>query len=143
MKLSEAFGNRIRITDSATDWKEAVRMAVEPLVKEGYAQESYITAIYENVMRNGDYFILAPGFAMPHARPEEGGLKTGLSLLKLKRPVKFSSGEEVQILVGLTAADSDEHLDMIGELADILMEDDSMEKLFKAENVEEFKEIFL
>lgn len=142
MKLSEAFGSRIRIADGAADWKEAVRMAVEPLIQEGYAQERYVTAIYENVKRNGNYFILAPGFALPHARPEEGGLKTGLSFLKLKHPVKFPGDEDIWIFVGFASSGSSEHMDMLGELADILTEEDRLEKLFQAESAEAVKEIF-
>lgn len=140
--LAQAFGQRIQVIDKAADWKEAIKMAVWPLIEEGLAESRYVKAIYESVEKNGDYFILAPGFALPHARPECGCLKTGLSLLKLREPVTFSSGEKVQLLIGLSAVDASEHMDMLSELADILMEEESLTKLFEAETSEEFMEIF-
>ena len=142
MSLVEAFGERIQIQNKAEDWKQAIKMVIQPLVDDGYAKPCYIPAIYNSVEKNGDYFLLIPGFALPHTTPENGCLKTGLSLLRLIEPVKFSSGAEVSLLVGLTAADANEHLDMLGELANILMEDDLVEKLFNAKTVNEFKEIF-
>lgn len=140
--LAEAFGQRIQIADEAADWKKAVEMVIEPMVEDGLAERRYIPAIYDSVEKNGDYFILAPGFALPHTRPEHGCLKTGLSLLKLRKPVTFSSGEQVRILVGLTAFDASEHIDMLSELADILMDEEKLEKLFEAESRDEFMEIF-
>lgn len=142
MMLEQAFGQRIQVVDEAADWKQAIRMAIQPLVEDGYAESRYISAIYDSVKKNGDYFILAPGFALPHTRPEEGCLKTGLSLVKLKKPVTFSGGEEVRVLVGLCAADASEHIDMLEELADILMDEEKLAQLFQAERPEEFMEIF-
>lgn len=142
MRLADAFGERIQIADKADDWKEAIEMVIQPLVKDGYAESRYIPAIYRSVEKNGDYFLLAPEFALPHTRPEEGCLKTGLSLLKLRTPVKFSGGDPVRLLIGLTAADASEHIDMLGELADILMDEEKMEKLFEADTAGEFMEIF-
>lgn len=142
MNLKVSFGNRIQIQDQVSDWKEAIRMVMEPLVNEGYCQERYISAIYESVKKNGDYFLLLPGFALPHTTPENGCIKTGLSLLKLKKPVLFSGGEPVTLLIGLSASGADEHLDMLGELANILMEEENVERLFHAQTKEEFLKIF-
>lgn len=139
--LTEVFGNRIQCGKKASDWKEAVAMAIRPLIDQGYAEERYLEAIYENVNKYGDYFVLMPGFALPHARPEEGSLKTGMSLLKLNEPVVFSEGEKAQLLVGLAAADASSHLDTLAELTDFLMDDDKMEQLYAAETENEIREI--
>ncbi len=139
--LSEVFGDRIQCIEKADDWKEAVAIVIRPLIDQGYAEERYLKAIYENVNKYGDYFVLMPGFALPHARPEEGSLKTGMSLLKLNESVRFSNGEKAKLLVGLAAADASSHLDTLAELTEFLMDDNKMTLLYDAKNPKEIKEI--
>ena len=139
--LKGAFGNRIQVKDGAKDWKEAIRMVMKPLEEEGYIEGRYTESIFENVEKNGDYFIIMPGFALPHSRSEEGAIHTGLSFLKLQETVTFSSGQEVGLLIGLAAKDSSSHLDLLGELTDILIDEDKMEQIARAQNAEQIQEI--
>jgi len=73
----------IRLKARAVDWQEAVRMGGELLVNAGFAKPSYIEAMVETVKQLGPYSVIAPGIAMPHARPEAGVIKPGLSLVTL------------------------------------------------------------
>ncbi|WP_455194133.1 PTS sugar transporter subunit IIA [Eubacterium ramulus] len=140
--LKKNFADRIQIAEKAADWKDAIEMVVDPLEKEGIVEKRYLQAIYENVAENGDYFIIMPGFAIPHTRPENGALKNGLSFLKLRKPVTFSSGQEVSYLIALAATDADEHMDTMSELAELLMDDRVMQKLEDADSLEKLQEIF-
>ena len=139
--LQQAFGSRVAMVDHVQDWKDAIRLAVEPLIADGLAEHRYLEGIYNNVAQNGDYFIVAPGFAIPHTRPENGASGTGFSLVKLNQPVIFSSGEPVVLLIALVATVANQHLDMMAELTNLLMEDEIMERLQTAQSVEELKEI--
>ncbi|MDD7390501.1 MAG: PTS sugar transporter subunit IIA [Lachnospiraceae bacterium] len=140
--LAEALKNRIQIADLAQDWKKAIEIVIRPLQEDGCVEARYLDAIYDNVSVNGDYFIIMPGFAMPHTRSENGVLKNGLSFLKLRTPVVFSSGQEVSYLMGVAAANADDHIDLLAELADILMDDKAMEQLEQADSAEQILEIF-
>ncbi len=139
--LQKAFANRIAIIDHAQDWKHAIRLSVEPLIVDGLAEPRYLDGIYNNIAQNGDYIIVAPGFAIPHTRPENGAIGTGFSLIKLNKPVVFSSGEEVSLLIALVASDSEAHLDMLSELTDLLADDEIMERMQHAISVDVLKEI--
>ena len=139
--LKEAFEGRIAVADAAKEWKEAIAMVIRPLEETGCAEPRYLEAIYQNVAENGDYFILMPQFAMPHTRPENGALKNGLSFLKLRKPVVFSGGQEVTYLIGITATDAEAHLDILSELAELLMETGVVEALSKADTAEDIQEI--
>lgn len=139
--LKDILADRIQIADTAKDWKKAIEMVIEPLRQEGIVEERYIQAIYDNVKMNGDYFIIMPGFAMPHTRPENGALKNGLSFLKLRKPVVFSSGQEVSYLMGIAAKDADAHVDTLAELAEMLMDEETMKKIENADTVNELMEI--
>ena len=67
----------ISVIHSAKDWQEAIDFSMASLLDKNYISENYIQAIKDSTMSNGPYYILAPGVAMPHARPECGALKEG------------------------------------------------------------------
>ncbi|EKQ2060098.1 PTS sugar transporter subunit IIA, partial [Escherichia coli] len=86
MRLSDYFPeSSISVIHSAKDWQEAIDFSMTSLLAINYVNESYIQAIKNSTINNGSYYILAPGIAMPHARPECGALKTGMSLTLLKQ----------------------------------------------------------
>ena len=81
----------ISVIHSAKDWQEAIDFSMASLLDKNYISENYIQAIKDSTMSNGPYYILAPGVAMPHARPECGALKTGMSLTLLKHCLLYTS----------------------------------------------------
>lgn len=113
MKLRDSLAqNRsIRLQADAETWQEAVKIGVDLLVTAGVAEPRYYQAILDGVARFGPYFVIAPGLAMPHGRPEEGVLKTGFALVTLKTPLVFNHEENdpVDILITLAATDANTH----------------------------------
>ena len=45
----------VQIIDSVADWKEAIHVAVQPLVDGGYVEARYIDGIIENTYAMGPY----------------------------------------------------------------------------------------
>ena len=127
---------------SAGDWEEAVRKAAEPLRAAGAVEQSYIEGIVQSVHDNGPYFVLTKGFALAHARPECGANRLALNFSTFDPPVTFGAGanDPVRLIITLAATDPDSHIDLLGELADVLMDESRMEKMFRAETPEEFLE---
>ena len=105
MNLKQALTDNksIRLGLSAETWQEAVKLSVEPLIESGAVQPQYYDAIVESTEEYGPYYILMPGMAMPHARPEAGVNRDAFSLITLTEPVTFSDGKEVSILLSLAA----------------------------------------
>jgi len=68
---------------------------------------------------------------MPHARPEEGVIKTALSLVIVKEGVNFGSedNDPVFIIFGLSAVDSNSHIEMIASLSQFFCDDDAVKNL--------------
>lgn len=112
----------IKIVENVKDWKEAIEIASKPLIENGAIEEKYIDAIFKSHQELGPYYVLAPGIAMPHARPEEGANEIGLSLLVVKNGVVFNSIENdpVYVIFMLSAKDSNSHIELISSLADLL-----------------------
>lgn len=122
----------ITVKKSARDWQDAIDLSMAPLLKQNYVNLQYIDAIKKSTLSNGPYYILAPGVAMPHARPEYGALKTGMSLTLLQEGVFFSeTNEPVKLLIGLSAADADSHISAIQALSELLSEDDQLSALLE------------
>ena len=111
MNLKQALTDNksIRLGLSADTWQEAVKLSVEPLIESGAVQPQYYDAIVESTEEYGPYYILMPGMAMPHARPEAGVNRDAFSLITLTEPVTFSDGKEVSILLSLAATSSKIH----------------------------------
>lgn len=63
------------INDNTYQWQDAVRKTTAYLEERGYVSADYADAIIQSTHDNGPYYVLCPGLAMPHARPEAGVLK--------------------------------------------------------------------
>lgn len=113
MKLSDSLARNhsIVLQAEAQDWQQAVKIGVDLLVNAGVVEPRYFNAILAGVEQFGPYFILAPGLAMPHGRPEEGVLKTGFALVILKTPVCFGDedNDPIDILITMAAVDAKTH----------------------------------
>ena len=129
--------DKINVITSIDNWKNAVRLSAEPLLEQGYMAEHYIEAILKSHEELGPYYLLAPGLAMPHARPEQGALRNGLSLLHIKEGISFGSTENdpVYVIIMLCARSGNEHITMIGELAELFSDQQKLERLLKADDI--------
>ena len=133
----------IQIVDSVSDWKQAIRLSAQPLQAKETMTEAYIDAIFNSHQELGPYYVLAPGLAMPHARPEQGAIKNGLSLLHIKQGVSFDAEENdpIYVVIMLCALSGDEHINMITALADIFSDDERLSALLKASSIEEIQRV--
>ncbi|MCD1127550.1 PTS ascorbate transporter subunit IIA [Jinshanibacter sp. LJY008] len=113
MKLRDSLAenNSICLQADADNWQEAVKIGVDLLVKADVVEPRYYQAILDGVARFGPYFVIAPGLAMPHGRPEEGVKKTGFALVTLRKPLVFhhEDNDPVDILITLAAVDAHTH----------------------------------
>lgn len=112
----------IQITEEQLEWEEAIRKASIPLLDQNNIQESYVEAMINNVKELGTYIHVGKGVGIPHARPENGVNKLGMSMLKLKRPTALLGKEEHQIdlIICLAAVDNEAHLKALAQLTKIL-----------------------
>ncbi|QZN95745.1 PTS ascorbate transporter subunit IIA [Symbiopectobacterium purcellii] len=113
MKLRDSLleNRSIRLQAEAATWQEAVKIGVDLLVAADVVEPRYYQAILDGVERFGTYFVIAPGLAMPHGRPEEGVKKTGFALVTLKTPLPFNheDNDPVDLLITLAAEDATAH----------------------------------
>lgn len=137
MSLADDLPEKAIVTRaSAADWRDAIRLAGSALVATGVTTEAYTDEMITAVEEHGPYIVIAPGFALAHARPSPAVLRTGISWVGLAEPVDFGSGanDPVRLVVGLAAVDHDAHLATMSALAAVLANDAVLDDLIAAES---------
>ena len=135
--------NLIAVQQPIKDKEEAVRKCGELLYSQNLIEETYIEAMIDNLRENGNYIVIAPGIAMPHARPEYGAKDIGFSLVTLAEPIVFGhpTNDPVQIIFGLCAVDHQSHLQALSELVDVLGKQDNVTRILAAQSAADVMEI--
>lgn len=134
--------NSVAVKQNAATWEEAVKACMQPLLENNSVKQSYVDAIIERTKELGPFYILAPGLAMPHERPEKGVNKNSFSFITLDKPVEFPDGQEVDILIGLAAVNSDVHNgEAIPQIVMLFEDDDVFEKIREAKVPEDIYKI--
>ena len=126
----------IQIMKRVKDWKESIKIASQPLLENDYIKSDYITAMISNIEKFGFYIVITDKVALPHSRPENGALKTGLSMLKLNKPVMYGD-EEVYLILVLSVKDEKEHIDLLMRISQVFEDESIVKNLLELNNKEE------
>ena len=143
--LQRALGDSsILLNQSATEWRQAVRLAGAGLVASGRTTAEYTEAMIATIEELGPYVVIAPGLAMPHARPNDSVLETGMSLVTLAEPVSFghTKNDPVRVVFGLAALDHDKHLELLSEFAAKFSQPDFVNTLLTSSTEGEIRSLF-
>ena len=134
--------NSVVLKQEVKTWEEAIEVCMKPLLNNGSIKREYIDSIISRTNELGPFYILAPGLAMPHERPEKGVNKDSFSFVTLKESVKFPDGQEVDILIGLAATSTDIHNgEAIPQIVSIFDDEDAFEKIREAKIPEDIYKI--
>lgn len=133
--------NTIRLNLVAHDWKEAIKLGVEPLVTAKIATTDYADMIISETERLGPYYVIADLVAMPHAKHGSYNLANGFSLVTFKEPVLFGD-QPIRVLICLSSTTSDFHVASALPQICALFEDPQMgHKLANAQSTDAIFEI--
>lgn len=142
MKLTDSLveNNSVLIGQEADSWEEAVKLGTDILVKSGAIENRYYDEIVKITKEIGPYYLLMPGVAMPHSRPDAGVYKDCFGITILNKPVKFGEDESeyAQILLTLAATSSDAHAEVaIPQIMQLLEDEENVDRLISAKSIEE------
>lgn len=127
----------VQICEKANDWREAIKISVQPLEQGGYVKSCYKDGIIENVEKLGPYIMIADEIAMPHARPEQGAIETQMGITLFREGVRFDGKETTaRLFVTLAAKDSDSHVDALVKISELLSDDAKVETILAAPDVQ-------
>ncbi|MFR9018570.1 MAG: PTS sugar transporter subunit IIA [Fusobacterium sp.] len=136
--------NRIKLNVEAKTWEEAIYKAAEILEEDGVIKPSYKDAIIESTKKTGPYYVITKGVAMPHARPEDGVIKSGFCFLKLKEGVYFGSKENdpVKYIFMVAMENNEKHIEFIQFLSDLMENEEFYKAVDENRPIEEIKSFF-
>ena len=133
----------VQICEKANDWREAIKISVQPLEQGGYVKSCYKDGIIENVEKLGPYIMIADEIAMPHARPEQGAIETQIGITLFREGVRFDGKETTaRLFVTLAAKDSDSHVDALVKISELLSDDETVEAILEASDVQKLYHYF-
>ena len=135
--------DKICFVKECEDWEYAIRLCGKPLVDDKYIGEGYIEACIESVKKFGPYIVLAPLFAMPHAKAPEYVNRIGLSYLNIGKPVNVLDNPDraVKVLIMLAATDNSSHIEILALLGETLSDEIKLEGLINAKCPEDVLKI--
>lgn len=134
----------IQIISKVKDWREAIYVAVQPLVNGGYCEARYIDEIIKNTEKLGPYYVLCENLALVHGSTDQGVLKRQIAITLLEEPIKFKEdGYNVRVMVTLAATDSDSHMEILQAMSQLFSEQDSVQNILNARTENEIYDLFI
>lgn len=112
------------------DWREAIKLAAKPLVREKKIKSEYIGEIIKVIETLGNYMVFIPEIAFVHAEPTLV-IENSVSILVLKDPIKFGSKKETLVKVIVVLANKNENMNLVN-LINIITKKDNIKKLKEA-----------
>ncbi|WP_083378983.1 PTS sugar transporter subunit IIA [Boudabousia tangfeifanii] len=133
---------RVHAGATVDDWRGAVQVVGGMLAATGACTENYVAAMEQAVIDLGPYMVVAPGVAMPHARPEAGVLEPGIAVATLTEPVNFGhkKNDPVSLVIGFAAINKDAHLASLQKIVALLQDQERLAKVKAATTNEELYE---
>jgi PTS system mannitol-specific IIA component len=126
----------VRFGARAADRYDAVRQCGEILVATGAVTEEYVPSMREREDEVSTF--IGAGVAIPHstAAGKKYVRRDALAVLVLAEPVEWGEGQQVSLCVAIAAL-GDRHLDILAELAEILMDPERAGRLHEATTANE------
>lgn len=123
----------------AETWEDVIRHGGQLMVDAGFTDPTYTEAMIDVVRDMGPYIVLAPGLAMPHARPEMGAKQVGAALVTLEKPIDFGSPENdpVSVAIFLCAPNKDEHIQLLTDIATLFEDEEFLDAAVNFESLED------
>lgn len=131
----------ITLDATASSREEAVALCGKMLVELDAVSAEYADAMWER--EQGFPSEMGEGFAIPHGTDESRAFVNfdQLVFLRLREEITWVN-EPVSVCVGIASA-GDGHVEILGNLADILMDDDAAHILRTSTNPEEIRDLIM
>ena len=77
-----------------------------------------------------------PHVALPHARPEQGAVRSQVAVTLFREEVVFDGFDRddarANLFISLAASDNNSHLDVLMKISEVLQDDDKTEAILNA-----------
>lgn len=118
----------IRLNAKVKNKQDAIYQCGTLLVDVGCVTPNYIDGMFAREEMMSTY--LGNGVAIPHGQFDNRNdiLNTGISVLQIPDGVEWDQGEEVFLVIGIAAL-RDEHVSVLANLAEVIDDEETAEKM--------------
>ncbi len=122
-------------------WRDAVLYAGGLLEEAGYITGQYTQDMVSLIESLGPYIVVMPGVALAHARPEGHVMKNSIAIVTLKDGLNFGHemNDPVKVIFAIAAVNDDEHLKLFQSVADYLIDENNLNRVLHAKNINDLK----
>lgn len=126
----------VRIGVHAADKEAAVRACGDLLVEAGAVDDGYVAAMLDREQEISTY--MGEGVAIPHGTNAGRALvrRDALAVVRFAEPVDWGEGNEVVLCVAIAAL-GESHLDILADLAEILLDPERARALRETEEAKD------
>ena len=134
--------NNIHLSATADNKQQAIEMAANALVQDGYVEAGYLQGMLAREQQTSTF--LGNGIAIPHGTLETRDMvkKTGVQIFQFPQGIEWGEGNTAYIVIGI-AARSDEHLALLRQLTHVLGDDDTAASLVTMQDKAEFRAVLM
>lgn len=131
----------IKLNQTVKSKEEAIRLAGQTLIENGYVTDDYIDKMFEREETSSTF--MGNFIAIPHGTEDAKGevLHSGISIIHIPDGVEYGEGNTAKVVFGI-AGKNNEHLDILSNIAIICSEEENIERLINAKSEEELIAIF-
>lgn len=134
----------ISIIDEKISWTDAIYRITKPLIEQGYVEERYPEEIIKNTNEFGPYYVLVEDVAFVHTRPDQGVIDNQIAVLVNHTSVDFKKNNKTaKLFIALAAAGSEEHLEIMAALADLLSDESKINQIINTNNTEDIYKLLI
>ncbi|WP_252687419.1 PTS sugar transporter subunit IIA [Bacillus vallismortis] len=131
----------IKLNQTASSKEEAIKLAGQTLIDNGYVTADYIGKMFEREETSSTF--MGNFIAIPHGTEETKNevLHSGISIIQIPDGVEYGAGNTAKVVFGI-AGKNNEHLDILSNIAIICSEEENIERLISAKSEEDLIAIF-
>ncbi|PRP49894.1 PTS mannitol transporter subunit IIA [Bacillus halotolerans] len=131
----------IKLNQTVATKEEAIRLAGQTLIDNGYVTDDYIEKMFEREETSSTF--MGNFIAIPHGIEDAKSevLHSGISIIQIPGGVEYGEGNTAKVVFGI-AGKNNEHLDILSNIAIICSEEENIERLISAKSEEDLIAIF-
>ncbi|MDD9150862.1 BglG family transcription antiterminator [Sporolactobacillus sp. CQH2019] len=122
----------IQQVDRVAGWAEALEIAARPLLQAEVIEQRYLQTLKIQYSKPATQIMLGQSIALPHAEPQYGANKLGMSLLHIRSGLETDASRLLYFIVILSAIDKKSHFNALLELTRIAQSKSCIERMKKA-----------
>lgn len=132
----------LKISKEKMDADTALRVIGRILVESKSVKPEYVENMIASYKEFGPYFVIAPGVAIAHAKPDESVIRDDIALMICHHPVVFNShNDPVSMLFGLCATGSHQHMEVLMQVANLLSDTEAQKQIMDVISEQELFEL--